>query len=209
MTDYTELKRLAEAFPADLDWDSNTEPFFNGPSGESLGGGATGFYSVYGKPFRLEGEDYDYDGPTYVEECPADFAKFMVAAREGVLALIAENEAARKELGNLRTDNAQLIYALKQQEQGYLVLRDERDQLKAENERLESEAVYAAAGFDAAREEVAQLKAENEELRMDVDRLQSATAFVQKLCGAAVKQPSVATGYLHDILSAMGKEEQS
>lgn len=37
MTDYTELKRLAEAFPADLDWDSNTEPFFNGPSGESLG----------------------------------------------------------------------------------------------------------------------------------------------------------------------------
>ena len=29
MTDRTELKRLAEAFPADLDWDSNTEPFFN------------------------------------------------------------------------------------------------------------------------------------------------------------------------------------
>jgi len=92
MTDHTELKRLAEAFPADLDWDSNTEPFFNGPSGESLGGGATGFYSVYGKPFRLEGEDYDYDGPTYVEACNSDFAKFMVAAREGVLALIAENE---------------------------------------------------------------------------------------------------------------------
>lgn len=92
MTDHSELKRLAEAFPADLDWDSNTEPFFNGPSGESLGGGVTGFYSVYGKPFRLEGEDYDYDGPTYVEACNADFAKFMVAAREGVLALIAENE---------------------------------------------------------------------------------------------------------------------
>lgn len=92
MTDRAELKRLAEAFPSDLDWDSNTEPFFNGPSGESLGGGATGFYCVYGKPFRLEGEDYDYDGPTYVEACPADFAKFMVAAREGVLALIAENE---------------------------------------------------------------------------------------------------------------------
>lgn len=90
---YEELKKLAEAFPADLDWDSNTEPFFNGPSGESLGGGATGFYSVYGKPFRLEGEDYDYDGPTYVESCNADFAKFMVAARDGVLALIAENEA--------------------------------------------------------------------------------------------------------------------
>ncbi|AZP71734.1 hypothetical protein EJJ20_29765 [Pseudomonas poae] len=54
-----------------------------------------------------------------------------------------------------------------------------------------------------------QLKAENEALRKDSERLQSATAFVQKLCDAAVKQPIVATGYLHDILSAMGKEEQS
>lgn len=54
-----------------------------------------------------------------------------------------------------------------------------------------------------------QLKAESEALRKDSERLQSATAFVQKLCDAAVKQPSVATGYLHDILSAMGKEEQS
>lgn len=95
MTDHTELKRLAEAFPFDLDWDSNTEPFFNGPSGESLGGGTDGTYTVYGKPFRLEGEDYDYDGPTYVERCGADFAKFMVAARDGVLSLIAENEALR------------------------------------------------------------------------------------------------------------------
>ena len=90
MADYTELKRLAEAFPADLDWDSNTEPFFNGPSGESLGGGSTGFYCVYGAPFEIDGEQYD--GHTYVETCKADFAKFMVAAREGVLALIAENE---------------------------------------------------------------------------------------------------------------------
>ena len=98
MTDNSELKRLAEAFPADLDWDSNMEPFFNGPNGESLGGGPTGFYSVYGKPFRLEGEDYDYDGPTYVEACTADFAKFMVAAREGILALIAENDSLRTKL---------------------------------------------------------------------------------------------------------------
>lgn len=92
MSKYAELERLAEAFPADLDYDSNAEPFFNGPSGESLGGGSTGFYSVYGKPFRLEGEDYDYDGPTYVEQCNVDFAKFMVAARAGVLALVAENQ---------------------------------------------------------------------------------------------------------------------
>lgn len=92
MSDHSELKRLAESFPDDLDWDSNTGPFFNGPSGESLGGDATGFYCVYGKPFRLEGEDYDYDGPTYVEACHSDFAKFMVAARAGVLALIADLE---------------------------------------------------------------------------------------------------------------------
>ena len=52
-------------------------------------------------------------------------------------------------------------------------------------------------------------KVENEALRKDADRLQSATAFVQKLCDSAGKQPSVATGYLHDILSAMGKGEQS
>ncbi|MBU4630049.1 hypothetical protein HRJ41_21495 [Pseudomonas sp. BF61] len=96
MTDHTELKRLAEAFPTGLDWDSNTEPFFNGPSGESLGGGPTGFYCVYGPAFEID--DEQYDGPTYVESCKADFAKFMVAARDGVLALIAENEAFRAAL---------------------------------------------------------------------------------------------------------------
>jgi hypothetical protein len=53
------------------------------------------------------------------------------------------------------------------------------------------------------------LKAENEALRKDAKRLHSATAFVQKLCDSAGKQPSVATGYLHDILSAMSKGEQS
>jgi len=108
MSDYAELKRLAEAFPADLDWDSNTEPFFNGPSGESLGGGSTGFYCVYGKPFRLEGEDYDYDGPTYVEICTADFAKFMVSARDGMLALIAERDQLKAENGSLRNEADQL-----------------------------------------------------------------------------------------------------
>lgn len=98
MSDYSELKRLAEAFPADLDWDSNTEPFFNGPSGESLGGGSTGFYSVYGPAFRIEGEDYDYDGPTYVEACNVDFAKFMVSARQGVLDLTADLERNQRML---------------------------------------------------------------------------------------------------------------
>lgn len=95
--DKTELRRLAELFPDDLDWDSNTEPFFNGPNGESLGGGSDGTYVVYGKPFRLEGEDYDYDGPTYVERCGKDFAKFIVEARAGVLSLIAECEQLKAE----------------------------------------------------------------------------------------------------------------
>lgn len=102
MIDKKELRRLAEAFPADLDWDSNTEPFFNGPSGESLGGGADGTYAVYGKPFRLEGEDYDYDGPTYVERCGKDFARFIVHARGGVLALLEELEACKADAARYR-----------------------------------------------------------------------------------------------------------
>lgn len=106
MSDYTELKRLAEAFPADLDWDSNTEPFFNGPSGESLGGGSTGFYCVYGAPFEID--DEQYDGPTYVETCNADFAKFMVAAREGVLTLIAERDQLFGETEQLKAENEAL-----------------------------------------------------------------------------------------------------
>jgi hypothetical protein len=106
MIDRAELKRLAEAFPADLDWDSNTEPFFNGPSGESLGGGSTGFYCVYGADFEIDGEQYD--GHTYVETCKVDFAKFMVAARDGVLALIAENEALREANDKLSRRNGML-----------------------------------------------------------------------------------------------------
>lgn len=163
MTDRTELKRLAEAFPADLDWDSNTEPFFNGPSGESLGGGSTGFYCVYGAPFEIDCEQYD--GHTYVETCKVDFAKFMCAARDGVLALIAENDSQRKDLQNLRSDNAQLIYALKQQEQSYLVLRDERDQLRAEVAGLKT-------GYEAYGRVNAELKAENEALRKHAERYQ-------------------------------------
>jgi hypothetical protein len=148
MTDYTELKRLAEAFPADLDWDSNTEPFFSGPSGESLGGGSTGFYCVYGAPFEIDGEQYD--GHTYVETCKADFAKFMVAARDGVLALIAENE--RDELA-LRAFSRVAENAVA-----------ERDQLRAEVAGLKT-------GYEAYERVNAELKAEVEALLRDKDRL--------------------------------------
>ena len=40
------------------------------------------------------------------------------------------------ELKNLRSDKAQLIYALKQEEQNYLALRTERDRFKTDNEAL-------------------------------------------------------------------------
>ena len=70
-----------------------------------------------------------------------------------VEALKAENDEACKDLQNLRTDNAQLIYALKQQEQSYLVLRDERDELRAEVAGLKT-------GYEAYERVNAELKAE-------------------------------------------------
>ena len=86
-----EIEAAANAFP-DYEWDSNTEPFFNGPSGESLGGGSTGFYCVYGQPFEIDGEAYD--GPTLVEACPPSQAKFICEAKPTIKALIARLRAA-------------------------------------------------------------------------------------------------------------------
>ncbi|MBS4088709.1 hypothetical protein [Pseudomonas rustica] len=71
-----------------------------------------------------------------------------------------------------------------------------------------AEALGEFLGEQTVEEVALELLAENEALRKDAERLQSATAFVQKLCDSAGKQPSVATGYLHDILSAMSKGEQ-
>ncbi|ETK19283.1 hypothetical protein H097_10502 [Pseudomonas sp. FH4] len=205
MSDNNDLKRLAEAFPVDLDWDSNTEPFFNGPSGESLGGGPTGFYCVYGPAFEID--DEQYDGPTYVESCKVDFAKFMVAARDGVLALIAENERLKTLRSSTERDLSQELEVWKHGPSCWSCgdtgdVHDIVGEWRGQCDCNAAKLINAASELD-------QLKAENEALRKDSERLQSATAFVQKLCDAAVKQPSVATGYLHDILSAMGKEEQS
>lgn len=60
--------------------------------------------------------------------------------------------------------------------------------------------------FEAIAAERDQLNAENEALRKDAERLEKVSAFVKQLCNAAGKQPSVATGYLHDILAIMSKE---
>lgn len=98
--DKEKLKALAEAFPSDLDFDSSTLPFFNGPSGESLGGGSTGFYSVYGQPFTIDGEEYD--GNEYVSICTRDFAEFLCSARSAVLTLLAENDSLRKDADRYR-----------------------------------------------------------------------------------------------------------
>lgn len=91
-----EIEAAADAFP-DYEWDSNTEPFFNGPSGESLGGGSTGLYCVYGQPFEIDGETYD--GPTLVEACPPSQAKFICEAKPTIKALIARLRAAEKDAG--------------------------------------------------------------------------------------------------------------
>ena len=92
----------------------------------------------------------------------AAWALYEALGPAEILALIAENDAARKELGSLRTDNAQLIYALKQQEQSYLVLRGERDRLRAEVADLRT-------GYEAYEQVNAELKAENEALRRERD----------------------------------------
>lgn len=129
--DKQKLKALAEAFPSDLDWDSNTEPFFNGPSGESLGGGSTGFYSVYGQPFTIDGEEYD--GTEYVSICTREFAEFVCSARSAVLALLAEIERLEYQAESRRRLHAKECVAMSEV-QGDLI--DERDQLKAENQAL-------------------------------------------------------------------------
>lgn len=187
MSDHSELKRLAEAFPADLDFDSNTEPFFNGPSGESLGGGSTGFYSVYGKPFLIEGDDYEYDGPTYVEACNADFAKFMVAAREGVLALIAESERYLK-LVERMVDQYVPLTELEGVPGWSRVVElvevvAERDRLKTEVEGMRAQHGRDSAELrslcqarDDARKERDQLKAEVERLTADNTSLRGSCA---------------------------------
>ncbi|PUB43208.1 hypothetical protein [Pseudomonas sp. GV047] len=96
----------------------------------------------------------------------------------------------------------------------------ERDQLKAENDTLREE-VALDDKLIADRDRLLNMfecpvhgqcipfaMDQVEALRKDAKRLQSAIDFVQKLRDAAGNQPSVATGYLHDILSAMGKDER-
>lgn len=129
--DKAKLRALADAFPEGLDFDSNTEPFFNGPSGESLGGGSTGFYSVYGQPFEIEGDQYD--GTEYVSICTREFAEFICSARDGILALLDEIERLDRESQNLSSQ-------LGACDRDRRAMRNERDQLKVQNEALHQNA---------------------------------------------------------------------
>lgn len=185
MADHSELKRLAQTFP-DYDWDSNNEPFFNGPSGESLGGGPTGFYCVYGPEFEIDGESYD--GVTLVESCPADQARFICKAKAGILALIAENDRLKTLRSKTERELAQELEVWRHGPSCWncgdtgdvhdivgewrgkcdcfaaqlIDATQERDQLRAENAGLKT-------GYEAYEQVNAGLKAELKALRLSLE----------------------------------------
>lgn len=158
--DKAKLKELAEAFP-DYDYDSNTEPFFNGPSGESLGGGSTGFYCVYGPAFEIDGDQYD--GVTLVESCPLDEAKFICIAKAGILSLLTEIDGLKAQHGRDSSELRRLCQARSEASR-------ERDQLKAQVESLRAKAQDAISGQMHLINERDLLRLEVEELRMDAER---------------------------------------
>lgn len=161
MSDHSELKKAAEAFP-DYEWDSNQTPYFNGPSGESLGGGSTGFYCVYGQPFEIDGETYD--GVTLIESCPVDQAKFICEAKGAVLSLIAEVEALRKDKERLDALEA-----------NFWDVRHVSTQVGMEGDTSESIEIVGS-WMDAPRERVI---GENysENLRAAIDQAMAADAY--------------------------------
>ena len=150
--DKAKLKALAETFP-DYDYDSNQTPFFNGPSGESLGGDPTGFYCVYGPDFEIYGEGYD--GVTLVEACPRDQAKFICEAKAAVLALLAEIEQLTAQV-RLAGVSAEMTAheAVGRAATDYLAVVHERDGLKAEVARSTEREILQLAEIEALRKKV-------------------------------------------------------
>mgnify|MGYP003613261415 CR=1 FL=1 len=134
--------------------------------------------------------------------------EFIAAANPAaVLALIAENERLKTLRSTTERDLAQELEVWKHGPSCWNC-GDTGDVHDMVGEWRGQCDCNAAKLIDVSSERD-RLRAENETLRKDAELLQSATDFVQKLCDSAGKQPSVATGYLHDILSALGKGEQS
>lgn len=148
-----ELRRLAEDMP-DLDWDSQFED-----------NEQTGFCCLYAKPFELDGEMHD--GPTFVERCHPEQAKFIAEGKENVLSLLDENKRIANRLCACRDCGGQgEVYSGHDEYQGHFQppepvmdvcgtcggdgvlgtledfesLAEERDQLRADAEALRKDA---------------------------------------------------------------------
>lgn len=195
MTDLAKLKALAEAATPGRVHDRL----------DSCGGGLK--YECFGDDGSLVLKvDHKNDEWGFVgDNGEADEAFFLACTPEAILTLIAKNERINARLCVCRDCGGQgEIYSGHSSYQGY-------------NQPPEPDMdVCGTCGgdgvlgpledFESLAAERDQLKAECEGLQVDAERLAKATAFVRQLSDAAGKQPSVATGYLHDILTAMSKE---
>lgn len=141
-----EIEAAADAFP-DYEWDSNQTEFFNGPSGESLGGESTGFYCVYGPPFEID--DDMYDGPTLVEACPLDQARFICEAKPAIKSLLAHIADLKQQLvaASITAENCELF---RKDAERYQWLRDDAEFADFETLCLTSLGEWGAY-IDAAR----------------------------------------------------------
>ncbi len=224
MTDYTELQRLAEhhlslghaytvATPAaDLALNDENERIKArlcvcrdcGGQGEIYSGHSS--YQGHNQPPEPDMDVCGTCGGDGVLGPLEDFES-LAAERDQ---LKAENDALRAKRLERAARTKKLVDIASSHRRDAVALRKE---LESHKRMLLAAACDLGAIGEALGAEMdddgSELEGMATQLRKDVERLQSATAFVQKLCDSAGKQPSVATGYLHDILSAMGKGEQS
>ncbi len=94
----SDLARLEEIARAATTWesDSNMTPFYNDAEGNSRGGNCDGSYCLYGPSFKIEGDDYEYEGPTLSERCSKADAEYITTFTPArVLAMLAVCKAAR------------------------------------------------------------------------------------------------------------------
>ncbi|SED32367.1 hypothetical protein SAMN05216205_4910 [Pseudomonas mohnii] len=170
MTDYSELKRLAEALHG-AEWQLVDGDGFDADnrfvtSQRRIDDNKVAFAEInYGHPEAGMGEPFQSEQVTAGE--------FIAAANPAaVLALVAENERMTSEL-----EQAQLIGRISCNFDGYKAVLDERDQIKAENEALRK-AVLAAREFIMHEAEVRGLLDENNEVSFRHPRRQAAIAII-------------------------------